>query len=177
MKNKKCFKCGEVKPLKMFYKHPQMGDGHLNKCIECTKKDTATRTNFLMETDPDYIEKERKRGRDKFRRLYRESPKPYKRMVKYENSFMERYPEKYRSYILSQRVKAPEGKVKHHWSYKEEHAKIVIFLTPEEHCLIHRYITYDQERKMYRSLDGVLLDSKERHYAYFWNFIKNKEKI
>lgn len=39
---KKCFKCGEVKELDKFYKHKRMKDGHLNKCIECTKKDTAS---------------------------------------------------------------------------------------------------------------------------------------
>jgi hypothetical protein len=41
--NKKCFKCGEDKPLHDFYKHPRMGDGHLNKCKECTKSDVKER--------------------------------------------------------------------------------------------------------------------------------------
>jgi hypothetical protein len=39
--DKTCFRCLCKKPLEAFYKHAQMGDGRLNKCIECTKADVA----------------------------------------------------------------------------------------------------------------------------------------
>lgn len=39
MTTKRCFKCLCEKPFEAFYKHAAMGDGHLGKCKECTKKD------------------------------------------------------------------------------------------------------------------------------------------
>ena len=39
---KACIKCGVVKPLSSYYKHPQMSDGHLGKCSECCKVDAVT---------------------------------------------------------------------------------------------------------------------------------------
>lgn len=42
---KTCFKCHSVKPLTEFYRHPMMGDGHLGKCKECTKRDATNHRN------------------------------------------------------------------------------------------------------------------------------------
>lgn len=39
LKEKKCFKCGNILPLFDFYKHKGMSDGYLNKCKHCTKLD------------------------------------------------------------------------------------------------------------------------------------------
>lgn len=39
MTTKRCFKCQCEKPFEAFYKHTKMGDGHLNKCKDCTKTD------------------------------------------------------------------------------------------------------------------------------------------
>ena len=41
---KNCFKCNTTKDIDDFYEHPQMGDGHLNKCKDCTKADVSKRT-------------------------------------------------------------------------------------------------------------------------------------
>lgn len=68
MEEKRCFKCGRLLPLNYFYAHPRMADGHLNKCKDCTKNDAHT--NYLNNLwSPEYIKKERKRGRDKYHRL------------------------------------------------------------------------------------------------------------
>lgn len=66
MKEKTCFKCNQVKPLNRFYKHKQMGDGHLNKCKDCTKSDT--RQNLKKNRDY-YKSYDRKRYRTNIARL------------------------------------------------------------------------------------------------------------
>jgi hypothetical protein len=48
-RSKVCFKCGADKPLDEFYRHPMMGDGHLNKCKPCTRKDA--RANRLKNVE------------------------------------------------------------------------------------------------------------------------------
>ena len=55
---KQCFKCLKELPIDEFYKHPRMGDGHLNKCKECTRRDTSKNYQGKREQ---YAEYERKR--------------------------------------------------------------------------------------------------------------------
>lgn len=66
---KTCFKCNVEQPLTEFYKHPQMGDGHLNKCKTCTKADMKNSRASNAEHYRDY---ERKRASLPHRKELRE---------------------------------------------------------------------------------------------------------
>lgn len=82
---KECFKCKKVKPINEFYKHPKMGDGHLGKCKECTKKDVSS--NYADNREQ-YAEYEKKRFQDKKRK---------EATIVYQRNRRARNPEKYKA--------------------------------------------------------------------------------
>lgn len=174
---KPCIICKEEKELNEFYKHSEMKDGHVNKCKSCYRKQSDERSKRLF-LDKDWRESEKTRSREKYYRLYADgrhypSKERKKEIMKKHN---EKYPEKYKAKSATSKMKKQAiGNQLHHWSYNQEHYKDVIELTKTNHAKAHRYMVYDQERKMYRSLDGILLDTKERHIEYISYCIDNKE--
>ena len=171
-----CFKCKEDKSLSDYYKHKKMGDGHLNKCKSCTKKDTKERTEINISTS-EGLENERKRHRDKYHRLkYKDKHKPtYEMKKKAMDKYKEKFPEKIKAKIKMGKTKAKiKGNHLHHWSYNEEHYKDVIELSVADHNTVHRHTIYDQERRMYRVAAkfglwnvGTLLDTRAKSENYY----------
>lgn len=175
MKSKACFKCGVDKPLASYYKHKKMMDGHLNKCKDCTKKDSKA-NHDLKSKDPKWVESEKERHRKKYHRLeYKDKHKPTPEKKK---EIMDRYKSKYPEKVLaknrvSSSKRAFKGSHLHHWSYNEEHFKDVIEMNEADHNIVHRHITYDQERRMYRIANnnvlgsGLLLDTREKSIEFY----------
>ncbi len=137
-------------PLTEFYRHPQMGDGHLGKCKKCTRKDTADRVAVKSATDLDWILSERERHRLKAKRQRENGKMPvavgadYLRTLRFRAS----HPEKYAAHaILGRAVRS--GKVKpqpcikcgkkaqaHHEDYSKP--LDVMWLCPAHHMEQHR---------------------------------------
>lgn len=92
---KTCFKCSQNKHLSEFYKHPQMKDGHLNKCKDCTRKDTISNRNKNIEY---YREYEKKRSdlphRVQARREYAKTEKGRNAGNRAKKRYILRNPEK-----------------------------------------------------------------------------------
>lgn len=149
-KTKVCFKCGIEKPLSEFYVHKQMGDGHLNKCKGCAKRDVQENA-AKKSNDIEWRRKERIRGREKYHRLgYKNRPR--KTPKHEEMSNVSRF---YKSLGLTL-----QGCELHHWNYN--FLKDVIALPINIHRKLHSLLKFDKESKCF-FYNEELLKTKQDH--------------
>ncbi len=160
---KECIICKVEKDLEEFYKHPQTSDGRLGKCKECSKRQAKERQDELSK-DPVWMEQERTRGREKYQRLGKAWSKPTQEAKREAiRRYKEKYPEKHKAHLAADKLPREEGFELHHWSYNQQHWLDVLPLSIEDHMLLHRNMKYDQDLRLYRTLDGTLLESKQAH--------------
>ncbi|MBS9774731.1 MAG: hypothetical protein KGV59_06205 [Tenacibaculum sp.] len=154
---KKCFKCNQVKSLEHFYKHKKMSDGYLNKCKDCTKVDVKKRYKNVSKSVV-WVEKERKRNRDKYKRLnYRNKQHELNKNKKWKNESV------YKN-LSRDLIKINEYEL-HHFSYKKENLTKVFLLKRDRHSQIHQILVF-HENSLCFSYKGKLLDTKEKHEEF-----------
>ncbi len=133
-----------------------MRDGHLNKCKECTKKDVKL-IYKIHSSDESWMDKERKRGRDKFRRL------GYRNRFKKTSSLCLGYgniSKKLR--VLGYNTKNKEA---HHWNYNKPLS--VLLLSRRAHKRLHLHLKVNDEDKYCYTEHGERLDTEEKAIKYF----------
>jgi len=146
METKKCKKCSHVKVILEYYKNPNSKDGYSEKCKECAKS-MAQKNYFLKSKDEKFVEQERIRGRDKYRRLYVGTKSAHE-----ENKNT-------RKFLKSKGINLT-GLELHHWNYNNKND--VFILDRKAHKLVHKFIEYDVESKLF-VYDGKKLNSKDSH--------------
>lgn len=166
MTTKKCKQCGVEKSLDSFYKHPQKKDGKNAKCKFCVKLNVKSNLEKNMQ-NPDYVRKERARGREKYHRLNYASSQSKTSKASRE-AFKARRPwtdsAKYKG--LNKKLKLPNGFQAHHWSYLDENLEDIFVLQKDDHRKAHYELKFDESSLCYQTLDGELLDSKFKHEQF-----------
>lgn len=147
-------------------------------CKNCFNSYTKSLRRVWVQ-NPEYVEKQRLLRRKSYHA--KDGYKSYQHITpeakkNYTKKYKERYPEKELAYQSISHMTRKPNINRHHWSYKVEHHKNIIELNMADHKKAHRFLIYDPERMMYRRTDNnELLDTKERHEAYIFDCIKNKE--
>lgn len=157
MEKKVCCRCKDEKGVGEFHAHPKNKDGLQGACKKCIKD----RYNARIANEPGFVDKVRKNSRQRYKRI---GPAAYQEEI--------RRPWTSKCAVARNKLRRqykgqlPKGAQFHHWSYKEEHLEDVIILMRVIHKRIHSLLVLDVELAMFRTLDGELLDTKEKHLDY-----------
>lgn len=134
-KQKECFKCHLVKDLSDFYKHPQMGDGHVNKCKDCNK--IENKENW-------HDKREEKREYD----IYRHRHSIQRQFDHRYNLMKQRCTKIHRKNYTVYGMKILSKKDWNKWCYEKENYKIFM-------ALHNIWVQSDFSRKLCPSIDRI----------------------
>ena len=183
---KKCIKCQIEKDVSEFNRMKKSSDGKHPYCRSCrnaynrnrrskTKEDDNRKIREKRIKNPEWREVINKKKRDYYANteknnpdfIKREKERNLKTKKKRDLLYKNAYPEKVSAgkFVWNNGL-TKKGFECHHWSYNKEHWLDIIHMTTPEHNNIHRFLTYHQESKFYKTLDGELLDTKEKHLTY-----------
>lgn len=154
MEVKKCRVCGEVKPLSEFGKSKSCSDGHRCICKKCRLEQTR-RHKEEMRKDPSYVEEERRKSREKYKRN-KESGRL--KPSKTPNGMNVALQLKRRGYDMT-------NKEAHHWNYN--FPKSVFIMSRKAHEEIHRHMYFDYSTNIGYTEDGVELKTAEQSMEFF----------
>lgn len=133
-----------------------MKDGYMGKCKDCTKAD-AKRNYERKSADPGWVEKERVRGREKFKRLNYKGKFSNTRALCPEGANIAR-----RLRVLGYDT---SGKEAHHWNYNEPYS--IFLLSRKAHKRLHQHLTVnDQDKRCYTDA-GEPLKTSAQARSYF----------
>jgi len=108
-----CTLCVIEKPVSHFYKNNKTKSGYANQCKECVKA-RAKKREVELRKDPEWVEKEKARAREKYDRLnYKEKQKEWDEKRPWSKTST------YRNMNRDLKVKGllKEGQTAHHWNY------------------------------------------------------------
>lgn len=154
---KKCKGCGKVLPISRFYKNVRMTDGHLSMCKDCCRPYYKARY-LILKQDVDWVEKERSRGREKYKRL------GY--VKKYKTSHREN--SNTRKYLIGHGIPLKKTDEVHHWNYNQD--KSVFILTRSQHKIAHQHLLFDVETGLF-TYNGNLLKTKNEHRSALFEIL------
>ena len=164
---KRCRACGIEKDISDFYKLPGTKDGHDSKCIDCVKL-SMQQLYKINSQDPQWVEKERERGKEKYHRLgYLDSEWNRRKndlfWITSEYKGLRRW--------VSKKIVITDTEEIHHWNYN--YIKDFFVLDRRVHAKLHKLIIVDEQNGMFSTKDGGLLDTKDKHLALILNIIKD----
>ena len=128
-------------------------------CKEC-RKEVLKKRYHEKSKDPNWVESERKRHREKYHRLnYKEKQlewdkeKVWKKTSAYKN--------------LSRDLKIPKGIHAHHWNYANDKLRDVVLMDDKDHKAFHQLIELDIEKRIFKIKEtGEYLDSRNKHLCF-----------